>query len=125
MGEFEATINRLVDAGLLTRKQAVSYLGIKIDHAARYQVSEHLGIEPSTLDTHTARASEKIEAAERTLDIIDEYERDRYPPAPDSCDECGSGISGAFARTEDGRELCRDCTELDLDSLDGVAGGGD
>jgi len=67
------------------------------------QVAEHLGIEPSTLDTHTARAAEKIEAAETTLDIIEAYERDRYPPVPDVCDECGGGISGAFARSEDYR----------------------
>ena len=103
MDEHETTVDRLVDAGLLTERQAVAYLGIKIEHAARFQVAEHLDIEPSTLDSHTARAAEKIEAAETTLDIIGEYERERHPPVPDACDECGDGISGAFARSEDYR----------------------
>jgi len=113
MGEFEQVVARLADADLLTEKQAAAYLGIEVDHAGRQQVASYLDISPSTLDSHTRAARDKVAAAEETLDIIEEYERDRYPPAPDECDECGGAIGGAFVRTEGGDVFCSDCGDVD------------
>ncbi len=116
MGEFEDMIEEIADAGLLTEKQAVAYLGREIDHSSRRQIADYLDISPNTLDKHIRTAKDKVEAAEETLELIEEYEQRRYPSPPDECSECGGAIAGMYVTTEDGDALCSECADIDVDS---------
>lgn len=117
MGEFETLVEEIAEHGLLTEKQAAAYLGREIGMNSREQVAAYLDIAPSTLDNHLHRARVKVEAAEETLEILDEYEQRRYPPVPDNCDKCDSPITGPFITTDEGGVLCADCADVDVDAL--------
>jgi DNA-binding CsgD family transcriptional regulator len=112
MGEFEDRVEEIADAGLLTERQAVAYLGREVDHTSRQQIASYLDCAPNTVDNHRARAVELVEAAEETLELITDYEEGRYPDPADECGDCGSTLAGSYVR-EAGRPLCWDCADVD------------
>jgi len=113
MGKFEETVEEIADAGLLTEKQAVAYLAREVDHSSREQVASYLDIKPNTLDNHRRAAIDKLEAAEETLELIDEYETKRYPDPPEACSKCGGTIGGVYVQDDDGNAICSDCSDID------------
>lgn len=64
-------IELLVDAGLLTERQAEAFVLREIDPAPRDAVAESMGISVSTLDDYRADAIRKIESAEATVEALD------------------------------------------------------
>lgn len=63
-------IELLVEAGLLTERQAEAYVRRRIELEPGYAVAEHMGIEESTLSDYVSDAEGKIEDAKRTLEAL-------------------------------------------------------
>jgi len=70
------TADRLAQAGLLTQKQANVYFITQIADRHRTVAASRLGISESAVDDHLRRARSKLNAARRTLKILDEIEDD-------------------------------------------------
>lgn len=66
----EEEVERLVDAGLLTERQAEAYVMREVELVPREAAAEGMGIAPSTLDDYRADAVEKIEDAEATVEAV-------------------------------------------------------
>jgi len=65
-------IQLLVDAGLLTERQAQAYIYREVELVPRAAAADEMGITLSTLDDYRADAEDKIEAARETLDALEE-----------------------------------------------------
>lgn len=107
-------ISALADAGLLTDRQAEAFVRRELELDPRDAVAEHMGISPSTLDEHRAKAIEQIDAARDTIAIVEHY---RSPALPDDCEECGEALGGRWAEDGDGRALCLECAGVDPDTV--------
>jgi len=70
------TADRLAEADLLTQKQANVYFITQIAGRHRTVAASRLGISESAVDDHLRRARSKINAARRTLRVLDEIEDD-------------------------------------------------
>ena len=74
-------IDLLVDAGLLTERQAAAYVMREVELVPREAVAVSMGIAVSTLDDYRADAIRKVEAAEATVEAVREirYQLDGQP----------------------------------------------
>jgi len=73
----EEEIQMLVDAGLLTERQAQAYVYREIEQLSRAAAAERMCISPSTLDDYRSDAVGKIVDAEGTLDVLEEIQEGR------------------------------------------------
>lgn len=103
--------------GLLTERQAQAYLLRDVYSGGRVQAADHMGITASALDNHLARAREKLEAARRTVERLDDIDRVLHPPVPTACAECGEGLGGAFSENDVGEPICLDCAGIDPEAV--------
>lgn len=68
----EEEIEMLVDAGLLTERQAEAYVYREVELTPREAAADAMGIKPTTLDDYRTDAVAKVAAAEATLEAIEE-----------------------------------------------------
>jgi len=111
----DEVIAALVDAGLLTERQAEAYVRRVIEMERREAVAEYMDISTSTLDDHRGAAKEQIAAARETIEILDAY---RNPALPDACEECGATLGGRWIETDSGTVLCPDCSDVDAEEFE-------
>lgn len=76
----EEEIERLVEAGLLTERQAEAFVLRRVEATPGYAVAESMDVEESTVSDYVSDAEAKIEAARETIDAIDDI-RYQAPPA--------------------------------------------
>jgi len=76
-------IQLLVDAGLLTERQAQAYIYREVELVPRDAAAEEMGISVSTLDDYRADAVAKVEAAEETLDTVEKIRWQAGKPPSD------------------------------------------
>lgn len=107
-------IEKLVEAGLLTERQAQAYVYRDIDPTPRHAVAEMLGISVNVLDKHLSTAREKVDEAEATVDALEAI---RHPDFPDECSVCSSTLGGQWALNEDDDPVCLECADVDPDDL--------
>jgi len=69
---IDEEIQLLVDAGLLTERQAQAYVYREVELVPREAAADQMGISSSTLDDYRADAEDKIEAARETLNALEE-----------------------------------------------------
>lgn len=67
----EEEIELLVDAGLLTERQAEAYVLREVELVPREAAADAIGISKSTLDDYRGAAEDKIEDARATLDALE------------------------------------------------------
>lgn len=70
------TADKLAQADLLTRRQADVFYITQIAGRHRHVAAKRLGISESAVDDHLRRARSKLNAARRTLELLDEIEAD-------------------------------------------------
>lgn len=99
-------IEALADAGLLTERQAEVYIRREIELEPRWAVAEAMGVSENVHDKHLRAARDKVEAAEDTLD---EIENQRFAALPSTCSECGATLGGQYVEDDDGDALCLEC----------------
>lgn len=102
----DEVIAELVDAGLLTERQAEAYVRRVIEMEPREAVAEYMDISTSTLDDHRGAAKDEIAAGRKTVAILDAY---RCPDYPAKCPECGSTLHGRWQTDEDDNPVCINC----------------
>jgi hypothetical protein len=110
MTDVEAAVEQLAGAGLLTERQAQAYVLREIEAVPRDGAAQWMGVATGTMDDYRRDAVDKIEAAEATLDVIDDL---RVEELPDECSRCGDPLGGAWTTTDDGSALCLDCGGID------------
>jgi len=108
----QEAVEQLVDAGLLTERQAQAYVFREIDPTPRKAVAEMLDISPNVLDKHLSSAREKVNSAESTLATLDEI---RHPDLPMECSQCGSTLGGHWSQNDTGDVMCLECADVDAD----------
>jgi DNA-directed RNA polymerase subunit N (RpoN/RPB10) len=108
----DEVVAALVDAGLLTERQAEAYVRRVIEMEPRETVADDMGISTSTLDDHRGAAKDAVAAARKTVAILDAY---RSPALPERCSECGAALGGRWVGTDDGEVLCPDCAGVSTD----------
>ncbi len=104
-------IEKLADAGLLTEKQAEVFIRREIELEPRGAVADVMGISENVHDKHLRAARDKVEAAEET---VEEIENQRYEEIPDVCAECGSALGNPFSENDEGEEICLDCAGVEV-----------
>jgi len=110
MSDVDELIADLVDAGLLTERQATAFVLREIENTPVLGVMEALETESrQTAYNTTSRAREIVEQARDTVELIDGY---RYHDPPLSCSECGTGLGGRFSVDDEDNALCPDCAGL-------------
>ena len=75
-------IELLVDAGLLTERQAEAFVLRRVEATPGYAVAEHMEVSESTVSDYVNAAEEKIENARDTLDALEKV-RFQAPSAED------------------------------------------
>lgn len=103
-------VDQLVEAGLLTERQAQAYVHREIDPTPRQAVADMLEISPNVLDKHLSAARQKVEAAESTVAALEEI---RHPELPTECSDCGSTLGGRWTENDDGDPICLNCGDVD------------
>jgi len=68
-------IELLTEAGLLTERQAEAYVQRRVECTPGYAVAESMGITESTLSDYVSAAEDKIESAQKTLEVLDEIKQ--------------------------------------------------
>jgi transcriptional regulator len=106
-------IDLLADADLLTERQAEIYVYRRIEAVPRPAVADELGIAEQTVSNTATRAGEIIDAAEATLDVLDEIRNQ----VPDECSECGTALAGKFVTVTSGAALCLSCADVEADDF--------
>lgn len=66
-----SAVAELVDAGLLTDRQAEAYVLRDVRHVRRERAAEAMGISPNTLDSRLRTARDKVTAARETVATVD------------------------------------------------------
>lgn len=107
---IEEAVEMLVDAGIFTERQAEAYVAREIEQIPRQATAEKMGISVNTLDKRLGEARRKKEAAEATLEVIDEL---RHRPLPEECAECGDSLPGQWSTNGDREAVCLDCAGVD------------
>lgn len=79
----EEEIEILVDAGLLTERQAEAYVHRRVEATPNYAVAEAMDVSESTVSDYVADAEAKIESARETIDAIEEI-RFQAPPSDET-----------------------------------------
>jgi len=67
----EEEIEMLVDAGLLTERQAEAFVHRRVELTPGYAVADHMDISEPTLSGYVSDAEQKIETARKTLDALE------------------------------------------------------
>lgn len=108
---MEDDIQQLVDAGLMSERQAEAWVLRDLELVPRPAVAESMGISVNTLDKRLREARDKVEAAEATVEAVRDL---RHEEIPSECDECGSALAGQWAETDHGQVLCPECAGVEL-----------
>ncbi len=77
----EEEIEMLVEAGLLTERQAEAFVRRRVNPEPGYAVAEDMGIGEPTLSDYVRAAEEKIGHARETLDVLEQI-RYQAPEQP-------------------------------------------
>ena len=67
----EEEIEMLVDAGLLTERQAEAYVYREVELVPRPEAAAEMGIAESTLDDYVGDAKGKVQAARDSIEALD------------------------------------------------------
>jgi len=114
MSDADEIVAELAEVGLLSKRQAEAYVLREIEAVPRATVAEDMGISTSSLDGHVQRAKRKLDAAETTLERIDDY---RTADVPERCMKCGGSLGARWTQTAAGEPLCLECSGLDPDAI--------
>lgn len=107
---LEDDVQGLVDAGLLTERQAEAYVLRDVEAVPRGAAAEMMGISPNTLDDRIAEARRKVKAAEATLDTLEDIRHEEFPS---ECAICESTLGGRWTRDSDDRPVCLSCAGIE------------
>ena len=102
----DEAVELLVDAGMLTERQAEAYVLRRVELTPGYAVAEHMDVTESTVSDYVSTAEEKLDAARETLDALEEI---RFPELPTECSECASTLGGRWSENDDAEPICLDC----------------
>jgi len=102
-------IERLAAAGVLTERQAEAFVLRSIEAVPRSAAAESMGVSVNTLDNYVRTARDKIEAAERTIEAIEEI---RHEDLPSTCGNCGDALGGRYTVVDDD-PMCLECGGVD------------
>jgi len=80
----------------------------RVEATPRSALADELGIAEQTVSNTAARAQQKIDNAEATLDVLDEI-RDQ---TPDECSECGTTLGGRYITDNRGEAFCLSCADV-------------
>lgn len=111
MTRVEEAVSELVEAGLLTERQAEAWVLRDVEAVPRQAAAASMGISASTLDNYRRAAEQKVEAARETIGAVEEARGFAPGDIADSCAECGDGIGGRFVIADD-RVLCPRCGDV-------------
>lgn len=106
----DEAVDLLVDAGLLTERQAEAFVFRRVEGTPGYAVAENMDVTESTVSDYVSTAEEKLDAARETLDALEEI---RFPEFPTECSECGSTLGGRWSEDEEGDPICLDCAGVE------------
>lgn len=70
------TATQISDAGLLTERQAAAFVLREIVGMPRVTAANSMDISPNVLDKHLRAARDKIDAAEETLEELEQLEEE-------------------------------------------------
>lgn len=70
------TVERLVDAGLFTERQAQAYVLREMEGIRRPDAADMLELDKTTVDSHHQEAKKKVRACRETLAIVGDSEGD-------------------------------------------------
>jgi predicted DNA-binding protein YlxM (UPF0122 family) len=104
---IQEEVEMLVDAGLLTERQAQAYVYRYVEQLPLEDAADQLGLATSTVSNYAGDAAEKIDAAEATLDALEEVDT-----IPKECADCGATLGGRYVTAGDGRPLCLECGDV-------------
>jgi formylmethanofuran dehydrogenase subunit E len=100
---------RLAEAGLLTERQAEAFVLRRVEAVPREGAAQAMEISPNTLDEYLRAAADKIEAAEETLETLEEI---RHEDLPSRCANCGDALGGRYT-VEEGEPFCLPCAGIE------------
>ena len=63
--------SELAEAGILGKRQAEAFALRELEDHSREETAALMGVSPNTVDEHLATARSKIEAARRTVELVD------------------------------------------------------
>lgn len=109
MSRVDDDIEQLVEAGLLTERQAEAFILRDVELVPREATAESMGISTSTLDTTLGRARSKVEAAEATLEAVESI---RHETLPEVCGNCGDRLGGSWTVIDEDPH-CLECAGID------------
>lgn len=69
------TVRDLSSAGLLSDRQAEAYILRELEEYSRREAADLMSIEPSTLDEHLHKARQKVQAARRTVELLEVHRK--------------------------------------------------
>jgi len=102
-------VERLAAAGVLTERQAEAFVLRSVEAVPRSAAADSMGVSVNTLDNYVRTARDKIEAAERTIETLEEI---RHEDLPTECSECGSTLGGRWTVVDDD-PMCLECGGVD------------
>lgn len=109
------SVEMLVEAGLLTERQAQAYVYRDVDPTPRKAVAEMLEISPNVLDKHLSAARQKVESAKATTEALQEI---RFPDLPSECSDCEAALVGPWSENDDGEPVCLECAGIEESDLE-------
>lgn len=108
----DEAIDRLAEAGLLTRRQAEAYVLRDIEAVPRQGAAESMDVSINVVDKYLRAARDKVQEAEETIDVVEEL---RYRDIPEECAECETALGGRWVGGRTDPPLCLDCAGVDPD----------
>lgn len=109
--DVDGWCDRLVDAGLLTDRQAELVVRKYGRDESRQEIAEAMGVSLSRVDNLRRAVNDRLQKAEQTINAV--WELRGAVNQPDRCDKCGSALQ-SFVQEGD-RVLCPDCADVDPD----------
>jgi len=107
-------IELLVEAGLLTERQAEAYVYRSVEGQPLHLVAEEMNVSKQAVSDYDNAAQEKIDEAEATLTVLNEIQNQ----VPSECSECGTALSNPYVTTDEWEPLCWGCADIDRNNID-------
>lgn len=106
----EEDIKQLADASLLTERQAEAFVLRDVEAVPREAAAEWMGVSVNVLDKHLRAARDKAQAAQATVDAIENI---RHEDLPTECGDCGTTLGGRWSKDGDGNAICLECADVE------------
>jgi formylmethanofuran dehydrogenase subunit E len=110
MTDVKAAIEDLVEAGMLTERQAEAYVYRELVGFPRPDAAAQMDVSVNTLDNRLRAAKDKIEVARETVDTVSRLQEETLPR---ECSECGRMLGGRWVEDDEGNSMCIDCADVD------------